>query len=56
MKRIIASSFLAMCFVFLLGCDLWIAGSKKTEYRIEIETHQIGYSDLQQIEAKLKVV
>lgn len=35
------------------GCDLWIAGSHKTGYRVVIETQEIPYSLVRDIEERL---
>jgi len=54
MRRLVIGSILVYSIICLFGCDLWIAGSKKTGFRIEIETNQIGFNDLQKIEEILK--
>ena len=41
------------CIGIEVGCDLWMIGSEKTGYKIEIETDQISYGDLQGIEQLL---
>jgi hypothetical protein len=50
MGRIVVSIILLVGFLGVPGCDLWILGSEKTGYKINIETDQLRYSDLKHIE------
>ena len=53
MKKIIFSFIVIIIIVFITGCDLWIIGSEKTGYRIEIESQYLYYNDLSYIESML---
>jgi membrane protein DedA with SNARE-associated domain len=50
MKKMFIYLITVVCIGIVVGCDLWMIGSEKTGYKIEIETDQIDYGDLQRIE------
>src|SRR5574341_880987 len=50
MKRISPWIVLAVISAGVSGCDLWLLGSEKTGYRMDLKVNHIEYSNMHQLE------